>query len=327
MPGGELAAVRRRAGAHGGVPVVEQAGHRLRPRGHRHAAAHHHAVPHRTRPSRGTGRTWKLVAGRRRVRRRRAHLLRRQPHQDRPGRLAAAAGRGARRHRDDHLAARAAASSPRAASTSRGRCRTSSTSSTRATSPGVPGTAVFPHPTKETAPLALRANVEFNHVLHERVVIVSVLSENVPHVPPDERVARRRARHARRRHRAPVGPVRVPGRAGPPRGAPPGRAGCRDELDIDPDDASYFLSRMTIERGRQPGMSDLAQADVHRARPQRGQPRRLLLPARRPHRDHGLPHRAVIVNLNRPGSEFRSLRCNHDAVELLTCGFCSGCGY
>ena len=60
----------------------------------------------------------------------------------------------------------------------------------------MPGTAVFPHPTKHTAPLALRANVEFNHVLHERVVIVSVLSENVPHVPPDERLARRRARHA-----------------------------------------------------------------------------------------------------------------------------------
>ena len=53
----------------------------------------------------------------------------------------------------------------------------------------MPGTAVFPHPTKLTAPLALRANVAFNHVLHERVVIVSVLSENVPHVPPDERLA------------------------------------------------------------------------------------------------------------------------------------------
>ena len=52
----------------------------------------------------------------------------------------------------------------------------------------MPGTAVFPHPTKETAPLALRANVEFNHVLHERVVIVSVQSENVPHVPPSERL-------------------------------------------------------------------------------------------------------------------------------------------
>jgi KUP system potassium uptake protein len=31
--------------------------------------------------------------------------------------------------------------------------------------------------------------------------------------------------------------------------------GLSPELDIDPDEASYFLSRMTIERGRQAGMS------------------------------------------------------------------------
>ena len=36
---------------------------------------------------------------------------------------------------------------------------------------------------KDTTPLALRANVEHNHVLHERVVIVSGRTENVPHVP------------------------------------------------------------------------------------------------------------------------------------------------
>jgi len=45
------------------------------------------------------------------------------------------------------------------------------------------GTAVFPHPTKDTTPLALRTNVKFNGVLHDRVVIVSVMSENVPYAP------------------------------------------------------------------------------------------------------------------------------------------------
>jgi KUP system potassium uptake protein len=49
--------------------------------------------------------------------------------------------------------------------------------------PRVPGTAVFPHPNKDTTPLALRANVDHNHVLHHRVIIVSVLTANVPHVP------------------------------------------------------------------------------------------------------------------------------------------------
>ena len=53
--------------------------------------------------------------------------------------------------------------------------------------PRVPGTAVFPHPGKETTPLALRANVEHNKILHEDVLIVSASSANVPHVPVPDR--------------------------------------------------------------------------------------------------------------------------------------------
>ena len=49
--------------------------------------------------------------------------------------------------------------------------------------PRVPGTAVFPHPGKDTVPLALRANTDHNHVLHETVIIVSASAANVPHVP------------------------------------------------------------------------------------------------------------------------------------------------
>ena len=50
----------------------------------------------------------------------------------------------------------------------------------------VPGTAVFLSAGKQTTPLALRANVDYNHVLHESVVIVSVETETVPHVDPSE---------------------------------------------------------------------------------------------------------------------------------------------
>ncbi|HET7277372.1 MAG TPA: potassium transporter Kup [Dermatophilaceae bacterium] len=50
----------------------------------------------------------------------------------------------------------------------------------------VAGTAVFPHPGKDTTPLALRANVDHNHVLHEKVVIVSATAAKVPHVHPGE---------------------------------------------------------------------------------------------------------------------------------------------
>jgi KUP system potassium uptake protein len=52
----------------------------------------------------------------------------------------------------------------------------------------VPGTAVFLNRGKETAPLAMRANVEHNHVLHEHVIILSLETVPVPHVPPEERV-------------------------------------------------------------------------------------------------------------------------------------------
>lgn len=117
----------------------------------------------------------------------------------------------------------------------------------------VPGLAVFPHPTNRTAPLALRANVEFNHVLHERVVIISVESENVPHVPPDERLTVDELGHVH------DGIVHLCARFGfqddqdlpavlrQARGLSP-------DLDLDPAGASFFLSRITIERSRRPGM-------------------------------------------------------------------------
>ncbi|MFF3872288.1 potassium transporter Kup [Streptomyces sp. NPDC001978] len=52
----------------------------------------------------------------------------------------------------------------------------------------VPGTAVFLNRGKQTAPLAMRANVEHNHVLHEQVVILSLQTEPVPRLPADERM-------------------------------------------------------------------------------------------------------------------------------------------
>jgi KUP system potassium uptake protein len=52
----------------------------------------------------------------------------------------------------------------------------------------VPGTAVFLNRGKTTTPLAMRANVEHNHILHEHVVIMSIETLPVPHVPEAERV-------------------------------------------------------------------------------------------------------------------------------------------
>ncbi|WP_040814827.1 potassium transporter Kup [Nocardia concava] len=52
----------------------------------------------------------------------------------------------------------------------------------------VEGTAVFLNRGKELAPLALRANVERNHVRHRQIVILSVETESTPRVPPDDRI-------------------------------------------------------------------------------------------------------------------------------------------
>ncbi|MCE7004419.1 potassium transporter Kup [Kibdelosporangium philippinense] len=52
----------------------------------------------------------------------------------------------------------------------------------------VPGTAVFLNRGKETAPLAMRANVEHNHVRHEKVVILSIETEPVPRVRAEDRI-------------------------------------------------------------------------------------------------------------------------------------------
>jgi KUP system potassium uptake protein len=52
----------------------------------------------------------------------------------------------------------------------------------------VTGTAVFLNRGMQTAPLAMRANVEHNHVRHEHVLIISIETMVVPRVPPAERV-------------------------------------------------------------------------------------------------------------------------------------------
>jgi KUP system potassium uptake protein len=112
----------------------------------------------------------------------------------------------------------------------------------------VPGTAVFPHISKETTPLALRANVAYNHVLHERIVIVTIKSETVPHVPPADQLTMDNLGDPN------DGIVHLTARYGfqDDQNIPEilrSAQGMGAELDIDPDDATYFLSRITLQRG------------------------------------------------------------------------------
>ena len=52
---------------------------------------------------------------------------------------------------------------------------------------GARATAIFLN-RGQTAPLALRANVEHNHVRHAQIAVVSVETQSVPRVLEDERV-------------------------------------------------------------------------------------------------------------------------------------------
>ena len=52
----------------------------------------------------------------------------------------------------------------------------------------MPGIAIFLNRGKDTAPLALRANVEHNEILHQQVIILSLETVPAPHVPPAERL-------------------------------------------------------------------------------------------------------------------------------------------
>ncbi|MSX02597.1 MAG: potassium transporter Kup [Actinobacteria bacterium] len=52
----------------------------------------------------------------------------------------------------------------------------------------VPGTAVYLNAHRETAPMALRGAVGFNHAIHDQIVILSMQTTNMPFVPDEERL-------------------------------------------------------------------------------------------------------------------------------------------
>jgi KUP system potassium uptake protein len=109
----------------------------------------------------------------------------------------------------------------------------------------VPGTAVFLNANPKTTPLALRANVEHNHVLHEHVVIVCLKVERVPHIPPSERLD---SDEIGLHHDGITGLVAHFGFQDSPNIPLTLRLACKEGLldGVDMKEASYFLSQMTI---------------------------------------------------------------------------------
>jgi KUP system potassium uptake protein len=117
-----------------------------------------------------------------------------------------------------------------------------------------PGTAVFLNRNKITAPLAMRASVEHLNTLSERVVILSIETASVPHVPPAKRVAITDLGYTD------DGIIHATARFGymdRPAVPPILRqiAGAETELPIEDGDASYFLSTIDLTRGSSRAMS------------------------------------------------------------------------
>ncbi|MFI6564394.1 potassium transporter Kup [Streptomyces sp. NPDC050534] len=118
----------------------------------------------------------------------------------------------------------------------------------------VPGTAVFLNRGKQTAPLAMRANVEHNHVRHEHIVIMSIETEPVPRVAAADRVVVDSLGYAD------DGIIHVTARIGYMETPDvPGTLAMLDpavtEGQLELDQASYFLSKIELQRGDEPTMA------------------------------------------------------------------------
>jgi KUP system potassium uptake protein len=117
----------------------------------------------------------------------------------------------------------------------------------------VPGTGVFLNRGKETAPLSMRACVDHLHSLPENSIILSLETLPVPRVPPrerleiddlgfeDDRITFVRAKHGYAEEYDVPKLVRQIAKAGV-------------ECPVDARNASFYLSRVELKPGHQPGM-------------------------------------------------------------------------
>jgi KUP system potassium uptake protein len=118
----------------------------------------------------------------------------------------------------------------------------------------VPGTAVFLNRGTQTTPLAMRANVEHNHVRHEQVVILTIETETVPRVPAEQRMTVDNLGYGE------DGIIHVTARFGymetpdvPAALALLDPADTEGQLQLD--QASYFLSNIELRCGKAPTMA------------------------------------------------------------------------
>lgn len=113
----------------------------------------------------------------------------------------------------------------------------------------VPGTAIFMYSDPESTPPALLHNMKHNKVLHEQVVLLSVNTEEIPRVPPKERIEVHKLDNGFYRVILHYGFMEDPN-------VPRDLARARKlGLDFKPSETTYFLGREHLFASKTPGMA------------------------------------------------------------------------
>ena len=112
----------------------------------------------------------------------------------------------------------------------------------------VPGTAVFLSSNADSTPLALLHNLKHNRVLHQRIIFLTIQTEDVPHIHTDQRIRLEKMRGDCHRIIARYGFMEDPN-------VPEILDHCRPlGLEFDWMNTTFFLSRETIIPTKAPGM-------------------------------------------------------------------------
>ncbi|HEV3054261.1 MAG TPA: KUP/HAK/KT family potassium transporter [Solirubrobacteraceae bacterium] len=119
----------------------------------------------------------------------------------------------------------------------------------------VPGVAVFLNPSKDTTPLALRAEVEHTHTLHQKVVIVSVSTVSIPTVGHDECFRVEWLGHGLYKIFHVTARLGYQDKVDVPALLRLARKQGLLERNLDIEHASYFVSRITITESGKPGLA------------------------------------------------------------------------
>jgi KUP system potassium uptake protein len=113
----------------------------------------------------------------------------------------------------------------------------------------VPGTAIFMTGNPEIAPSAMLHNLKHNKVLHEQTLLLTIATEDIPHVPSTERVTVERLPLGLRRITARYGFMEDPS-------IPDILKRCREAgLPFNVMSTSFFLGRETLIVSKKPGMA------------------------------------------------------------------------